>query len=475
MKLLTTILAVAISFQSFAQGFNKKVPVELSRFDIGLYSNTDFTQDFTARKELVNNSGKLTAEQFAKAMTLANESSYPGGMNSPKEMLDREKEIRQYKAYWQGSWLRSNPTEGWAQTLHLIWLPREENQKMPDDLKPTDKDGIFFVVSNNGIYMDGLPKPGVPSPTFINDMKKKHSKAVPATIDSPRLNILSTYGVKMEFAYNELVVKGKYSDAEFTRIAELATERNWPRALSTGRYDDAATKALESVSKYKSYSIATFNDEFAKLTLYWIPKEENKHMPALMQPLTDEGFFMVSRREVKEDPYLAFKIKGATPAGRSNKAIAGKPSPNATSSAVVTTKNASTSTATTTQPPQTSSQPAAPTTQNKPNSYTTSSGIQVSTGVDMSEFTNNSRLGTMMLYYGADSKISSIYMYEIRGKSMTNKGSVAGTLNAKISTSAPFIGYEWLPGYDCRMAKEFVYKKTNSTRGTNCQGEYKIN
>ena len=149
MKLLTTILAVAISFQSFAQGFNKKVPVELSRFDIGLYSNTDFTQDFTARKELVNNSGKLTAEQFAKAMTLANESSYPGGMNSPKEMLDREKEIRQYKAYWQGSWLRSNPTEGWAQTLHLIWLPREENQKMPDDLKPTDKDGIFFVVSNN--------------------------------------------------------------------------------------------------------------------------------------------------------------------------------------------------------------------------------------------------------------------------------------------------------------------------------------
>ena len=87
MKLFFTVLLTIIGYTSFAQGFNKKMPVKINRIDIGLYSNIDFTQDFAAKKELVNNSGKLTIEQFTRAITLANESSFPEGMNTPKKII----------------------------------------------------------------------------------------------------------------------------------------------------------------------------------------------------------------------------------------------------------------------------------------------------------------------------------------------------------------------------------------------------
>lgn len=477
MKFLTTVLLSAITFTTFAQGFNKKVPVKLTRYDIALYSNTDFTKDFTAKKEFVNNTGKLTAEQFTKAMTLANESNFPEGMKTPKQQLDREKEILNYKAYWQGSWLQTNSAEGWAQELHLIWLPSEDNQNMPDDLKPTDKDGIFLVIANAGISLDSLRKLPVPSANFIGDMKNKHTKKEPFRMDSAYPKVYPGYGEGMQFAYNELVIKGKYSDAEFARIAELSIDKNWPKAFSTGKYDDAHHKAYEDMSKYKAYKITTLVDNFMSADLIWVPKDENKHMPPYMQPLTDEGFFVVLRIEKKEDPYLTYLLRSKTPAGRLGRNIAGKPRPNTSTSSdniIATTKNSSSSTITTTTTSETKNNNVA-SSENKTNSYTTSSGIHVTTGVDMSEFTNNSRLGTMMLYYGVNGKASTIYMYELRGKSLSDKQSVVSKLTAKISTSTPFIGFEWLQGYDCNMAKGYIYKKTNSTSGTNCQGEYKIN
>ena len=482
MKLFLTFLLTVIWSTSFAQGFNKKLPVKINRIDIGLYSNIDFTQDFSAKKELVNNSGKLTLVQFTRAMTLANESSFPEGMNTPKKIIANEKEVMNYKAYWQGSWMQTNPTEGWALKLNLVWLPFEENQHMPDDLKPTDKDGIFLVVSNVGIFLDHFSKAPVPSVKFVSDMKKKHNKNEIFKIDSASEKVLASYGHHMEFAYKELVVDGKYSDQEFERISELAIYENWPKAFTTGKFDDAHDKAYSDMSKYKCYKITRLVDESAITDLVWIPKDDNKHMPPDMQPLTDEGFFAVIRIEIKEDPYLTYLLLGPTPAGRVGRNIAGKPRPNSSSSTVNivgTIKKPSTPTivATTTSEPQTtsSSQPSTSNSNNTTKSYTTSSGIQVTTGVDMSEFTNNSRLGTMMLLYGYNGKASTIYMYELRGKSLSDKQSVVDKLTAKISISTPFIGYQWLPGYDCNMAKGYVYKKTNSTNGTNCQGEFKIN
>lgn len=481
MKLFLTFLLTVICSTSFAQGFNKKMPVKIDRIDIGLYSNIDFTKDFGAKKEFVNNSGKLTLEQFTKAMTLANESSFPEGMNTPKKIIANEKEIMNYKAYWQGSWMQTNPAEGWAQKLHLIWLPFEENQHMPDDLKPTDKDGLFLVVSNSGIFLDNFSKEQVPSTTFIGDMKKKHNKSEPYKLDSAYNKVLPGYGYHMEFAYKELVVDGKYSDQEFERISELANDKNWPKAFTTGKFDDAHHKAYADMSKYKSYKIARIIDNFLIADLLWISKDENKNMPPSMQPLTDEGFFVVVRIENNEDPYLTYMLRGNTPAGRVGRNIAGRPKPNSPSKSVnivATTKKSSEPTivATTTTENKTNtnnSNVSKP--NNNTNSYTTSNGIQVTTGVDMSEFTNNSRLGTMMLLYGYNGKASTIYMYELRGKSLSDKQSVVDKLTAKISISTPFIGYQWLPGYDCNMAKGYVYKKTNSTNGTNCQGEFKIN
>ena len=624
MKYLLTLLTFALANSLIAQtGYTKKVPVKINRYDIALYSNTDFTTDFTAKKELVNNSAKLTVDQFKRAMTMAKETNFPEGINTAKEQIDREKDIIKYVAYWQGSWLQANTSEGWAQKLNLVWIPLDENKHMPADMIPTDKDGMFFVVANLGINIDSLPKSSAPQAEFILGMKQKHNKQQAVSIDSPSNKVMPAYGTNMVFAYDALVVKGQYSDAEFARIAELTTFTYWPKPFQRTNYDDTKKQAYEDIKKYKVYQIATFNDGSKKVALYWVPKEDNLHMPAAMQPTTNEGFFIASGLENKEDPYLTFSIRGATPRGRLGYSIAGKPRPNNTSS--LSTSSQSTTTKSTYSSPevrtaanvtttstaiksdgtnegsvqhksrkrmyitdgntawtmanlnneavakttleasglyssrdfaqiamlanearypdalstykvrqlnmemtrnynayqvanfttsfapyilmwipksenthmpkemqpanddgfymlvqqkgvsetqQGSSMSVAQGMDNMGKSYTTSSGIQVSSA-DMSQFTNNSRLGVMMLYYGYGGKASSIYMYELRGKELTNKQAVVEQLTAKHAGST-FIGFEWLAGYNCDMAKGFVYKKTNSTDGTRCQGEFKI-
>lgn len=470
MRIIITLLFLVTCSTTFAQGFNKKVCVELTYYVRALNCITDFTQDQTAKNALVNISGKLTAEQFTRAMTLANESYFPEGINTPKKLVQRHKEVKKYKAYWQGSWLQTNSKEGWAQMLHLLWLPVEENQHMPDDLKPLHKDGMFFIVSNDGLSLDSLQKPVVPSAKFIESMKSKHNKKELVSIDSAFQKGLYDYGQLLRYPYNDLVLKGEYNDEEFKRITELATKVNWPKAFNKmkefnkGKDYDAVKKAFGDMYKYKAYKIINFTDELIDGILYWIPKEGNEHMPPDMQPLTDEGFLFVCKIDNNYDPYLYYLYRANTPSGREG--YVGDPDPN--SSRIAKAKKSSTSNTSNSQPNNSSSV-------SKTNSYTTSSGIQVSEGVDMSEFTNNSRLGTIMLFYGYDGKASSIYMYELRGKSLSDKQAVVSKLRDKISISTPFIGFEWLPGYDCNSAKGYVYKKTRSTSGTNCQGEFKIN
>ena len=100
-------------------------------------------------------------------------------------------------------------------------------------------------------------------------------------------------------------------------------------------------------------------------------------------------------------------------------------------------------------------------------------GIQVSSA-DMSAFTNNQSLGTMMLYYGSGSTISSAYLYELRGRELTDKAALAAELAKRVSGSLPFIGFEMSLG-KCADAQAFIQRKSGTSVSTHCQGEYKVN
>jgi len=610
-KSVVAIVAAILFLQASAQipTFRKDRPVQIIRADITMYSATDFSTSTAAKKSYEEHFGN--AGGFEKLMQAALEKNYPEAINNAKGIIDREKDFEKYKAYWQFSWMHTAPGQAWAQRMHLVWIPKDENSQMPASMIPTSAEGLIMILSDLGITRTSFPKPTIPSKQSIDAMKSKHSKKNAEIIDSADNKVLPTYGRAINYAFGTLMNEKGYSEKEIERIAQLADEPFWPKAFQVRDWG-ARAKTWEAVSKYKAYKILQFSEPFSVNALYWIPKEENKHMPADMQPVTEEGFFMVARVSDQTDNYLLHDIRGASARGRKNYLIAGTPRKNGpVSSLSVTASNSpsdysqsSSSTAAASakvneggirhkeSKPQyilyedgiwstvkianwpdaresletsgkfTSSEfaristlaneesypPAIKTKElrrmnlemtknynaykvadfmlnssphsllwvpkgenghmpaemqpptnegfymavrnssisdtkigssltavrgmSKPsNSYTTDNGIQVSSA-DMSQFTNNSSLGAMILYYGSGSTISSAYIYDLRGKSLTDKAGVAGVLSGKISGSS-FIGFEHRQG-NCAAAEGYVKSKAGKTISTRCMGEYKV-
>jgi len=608
-KILLAFAAAILFLQASAQlpAFKKDWPVQILRADIYLYSATDFATSSAARKSYEAQFGNTSG--FEKMMLAAFERNYPEAINDPKGIIEHEKDFEKYKAYWQFSWLHTAPGQAWAQRMHLVWIPKDENSQMPAGMVPGSEDGLIMILSDAGITKTSFPKPSTPAKVSIDAMKSKHSKMNAEIIDSADNKVMPTYGRAINYAFGTLNEKG-YNEKEIERIAQLADQPFWPAAFQVRDWGERE-KTWKAVSNYKAYKILQFSEPFSVNNLYWIPKEENKHMPANMQPLTDEGFFMVARASDQKDDYLLFDIRGATARGRKGFLIAGMPRKNGPVSSLSATASnsgsvSSPSTANTVasskvaegsirhkeskpqyilyedgiwstvklanwpdakesletsgkftgsefakisilaneesyppaiktkelrrmnlemtknynaykvadfmlnssphsllwvpkgenkhmpaemQPPtdegfymavrnssisetKIGSSSTAVRGMSKPsNSYTTDNGIQVSSA-DMSQFTNNSSLGAMILYYGSGTTISSAYIYDLRGKSLTDKAGVAGILSGKISGSS-FIGFEHRLG-NCAAAEGYVKGKAGKTISTRCMGEYKV-
>ena len=86
----------------------------------------------------------------------------------------------------------------------------------------------------------------------------------------------------------------------------------------------------------------------------------------------------------------------------------------------------------------------------------------------------NTGNGTIALYYGYGSKISSAYIYELVGPNTDggSKSAMADALAKKVNSSMPFIGFEHRVG-DCNFAKSDIERKSGSGVSTYCQGEYR--
>jgi hypothetical protein len=98
-----------------------------------------------------------------------------------------------------------------------------------------------------------------------------------------------------------------------------------------------------------------------------------------------------------------------------------------------------------------------------------------SSSADMSKFLNNSLLGSMIVYYGTGTTnaadIRSWYVYEVRGRELTDKNGLGNLLIKKVSTTNSSLGYEWRAGADCNTALDYVQRKTGKKIGGQCGGE----
>jgi len=103
---------------------------------------------------------------------------------------------------------------------------------------------------------------------------------------------------------------------------------------------------------------------------------------------------------------------------------------------------------------------------------TTPGGVQYSTA-DMSMFTKDAGNGTIALYYGYGSAITSAYVYELVGpKTSGNKADIADVLTKKVSSSVPFIGFEKRSG-NCATAEAAIRQKSGTSVSVRCQGQYR--
>jgi hypothetical protein len=342
-----TLLVILFAFLnncSYAQQSvksNKKLPFAINRVDISLLSANDFVAGNNAFENFVK-TGLYSKEDFNLVLSLAKESNFPAGINTPEKLIARENEIKMYKVFYQGSWLQYNKDETAAETYYLFYIPQEDNLFMPKDMIPQTANGNYFIMNRSGFDTGKLPISNEPKPDFVKALQAKHYKNKLYKIENPYQNIAPGYGLGMEFGYKAMVTYGNYTLQEYARIKELASAEYWPSIFSNYKTGRSMESIFTEMTKYKAYLISNMADSSAIRDLVWIPKEGNEHMPAEMQPKTNEGFYIAIKTSERIDDTKLFPLRMSTPAGRLNLPIAGK-NPNA----IVISKPIATNTATT--------------------------------------------------------------------------------------------------------------------------------
>ena len=160
--LLVAILTLAAACCAQAQGpsmpvnYRKDKPVQLTAYE-DVY---DAKYASWWQKKLENKAGFTDAEVGVIMTRLNAGGNKPGGMNESRR---NARVLAHYKAYEQYRYTRM------GYQYALVWLPYGENQHMPENLRPTNKEGGLFLLNGRDVTAEGkdfngaaLPLAGTP-------------------------------------------------------------------------------------------------------------------------------------------------------------------------------------------------------------------------------------------------------------------------------------------------------------------------
>ncbi len=273
------------------KGLTKERPVKIGYLESALLHRIDSNAIRRAKNVFVKK-GKFTESVFNEIINHTIISNYPAAINTVMKIKKMPAALENAKAYLQGSFIL--PFNGVAQTIDLIWLPRQENLHVEAGMMPADSSDAFYFMADHYIqYLNNemkMPVYTVPS-TVVAKMNLKNKKALQ---EVPVGNVLEThYGFH---AYEPLRSLG-YSDDEYERIILLASKYYKPEGLEFKNLN----KQTANHTNYKAYKIIQYDDGYGLVRLYWAPKEENELMPPTLQPLTDEGVYFFTRGKQEEE------------------------------------------------------------------------------------------------------------------------------------------------------------------------------
>ena len=159
-----TIIALLLNFTTLyahAQapvGYHKDKPVQIIQFR-NVYTETAAPW---FKKKLDRKAGFTEAEAATIMSRIAAGGDKPNGIN---DFGFKASVMSHYKAYQQYYFSR------FGFEYAIVWLPYEENQHMPDSLRPKGKEGCIFLLDGKYVTTEGkdaggtsLPVAGTPVP-----------------------------------------------------------------------------------------------------------------------------------------------------------------------------------------------------------------------------------------------------------------------------------------------------------------------
>jgi len=148
--LFVLLFTTGITSISYAQ-FSTKQPVKLTNLLNSFYPDFKIKDDKEPYPALVG-TGLLTDKQFEIAYLNSLPDARPLGFKQLKSenTLDQPfyTKAEEYKAYKMGEWTWVSPSDAKNKMdFALVWIPKDENNHMPENMIPTDPNGFFMVVN----------------------------------------------------------------------------------------------------------------------------------------------------------------------------------------------------------------------------------------------------------------------------------------------------------------------------------------
>jgi hypothetical protein len=242
------------------------------------------------------------------------------------------------------------------------------------------------IATLSAIHLDG---------TNQGDVQHKNRELVYIVNDagqwtSAKLNQEST-------AIEAMLKSGLYSETDFNKISNRASETTYPLALSTYMLRE---KNMPLARNYACIRIAQFTTSYAPYSVLWIPKADNMNMPDQMQPTSDNGFYIVEKTSsvsTTKNPTSGNQVQGLN-----------------------SSYNATT------------------------NSTTSTTSGNISTSSYALDIFNN--LGSMAIYVG-----NTMYVVLVKGKNLGNVDTVSARAAAKVGVTN--FKYQWFSGNSCEGLK----------------------